>query len=255
MIAITSKINSPLAIAADITLLTPNCTEACRLNLAPTSSTLAMLALGDALAMVVSEQKGFCEEDFAELHPGGAIGKRLANVDEVMRALHECRLCHENATIRQMLVGTSLPGRRTGAVMVVNDQQQLVGIFTDSDLTRFLGEHQANDLDTPLRQVMTKAFSAIRSGAKLSDAITILSTRKISELPVVDESDHPLGLVDITDIIGLEGPTVNPESYPLSVFDGNSEGESLGGPHSKGTATDNRSYASPSSLRIFGSGL
>ena len=216
IIAITSGINSPLALAADITLLTPACTEACRYNLAPTTSTLAMLALGDALALVVSEIKNFREEDFAELHPGGALGRRLASVDEVMRPLEECRLCHQSLSIRQMLVETSRPGRRTGAVMIENDVHELVGIFTDSDLTRFLGQsggesdrqhvgHEGvgfTDLERPLREVMTSRFSAIRSGARLTEAIEILSQRKISELPVVNEMDQPVGLIDITDVIG-----------------------------------------------------
>lgn len=226
MIAITSKINSPLAQAADITLLIPNCTEACRLNLAPTTSTLAMLALGDALAILVSENKEFGQEDFAQLHPGGALGLRLASVDELMRPLDECRVCNQNISIRQMLVETARPGRRTGAVMVENDEHTLVGIFTDSDLTRFLGKHAATDLDCPLHEVMTRRFSAICSGAKLSEAIEILSNRKISELPVVNHFDQAIGLIDITDLIGLE---------PSS---GVSE-----------------AISSPASLRIFGSTL
>lgn len=204
VIALTSKINSPLAQSSDITLLIPNCPEACRLNLAPTTSTLAMLAVGDALAILVSENKGFGQEDFAQLHPGGALGQRLASVDELMRPLQECRVCNDRTSIRQMLVETSRPGRRTGAVMVQSDDGTLVGIFTDSDLTRFLGKHESADLDCPLQEVMTRKFSAICTGAKLSEAIEILSHRKISELPVVDHFDRAIGLIDITDLIGLE---------------------------------------------------
>lgn len=215
IIAITSKINSPVAQAADITLVTPNCPEACRLNLAPTTSTLSMLALGDALAILVSENKEFGQEDFAQLHPGGALGLRLASVDELMRPLDECRVCNENTSIRQMLVDTSRPGRRTGAVMVEDDQRTLVGIFTDSDLTRFLGKNAGADLDSPLHEVMTRKFSAICSGAKLSEAIEILSNRKISELPVVNHFDQAIGLIDITDLIGLE-PTLG-VAEPMAV--------------------------------------
>jgi len=222
LIAMTSKINSPLAQAADITLLIPNCPEACRLNLAPTTSTLAMLALGDALAILVSENKEFGQEDFARLHPGGALGQRLALVDELMRPLDECRVCNENTSIRQMLVETARPGRRTGAVMVQSDDRTLVGIFTDSDLTRFLGKHTSADLDSPLHEVMTRRFSAICSGAKLSEAIEILSQRKISELPVVNPMDQAVGLIDITDLIGLEpavgfGETIDPPAS-LRIF-------------------------------------
>jgi arabinose-5-phosphate isomerase len=219
VIAITSKINSPVAQAADITLLLPNCPEACRMNLAPTTSTLGMLALGDALAMLVSENKDFGQKDFAQLHPGGALGRRLASVDELMRPLDECRVCNQDTSIRQMLVETARPGRRTGAVMIENDEHTLVGIFTDSDLTRFLGKHAASDLDSPLSEVMTRNFSAICSGAKLSEAIEILSNRKISELPVVNHFDQAVGLIDITDLIGLE-PAVGlspPVTLPASL--------------------------------------
>ena len=234
IIALTSKIHSPLAIAADITLITPTCSEACHLNLAPTTSTLAMLALGDALALLVSENKGFGQDDFAELHPAGALGRRLASVDELMRSLEECRVCHQDWSIREMLVETSRPGRRTGAVMIENDDRTLVGIFTDSDLTRFLGKHAQSDLDLPMHAVMTREFSAICSGAKLSEAIEILSVRKISELPVVNASDQAIGLIDITDLIGLEPGA----------------GESDG--HAWGLSDQ---YAPPPSLRIFGSSL
>lgn len=189
------------------------------MNLAPTTSTLGMLALGDALAMLVSENKDFGQKDFAQLHPGGALGRRLASVDELMRPLDECRVCNQDTSIRQMLVETARPGRRTGAVMIENDEHTLVGIFTDSDLTRFLGKHAASDLDSPLSEVMTRNFSAICSGAKLSEAIEILSNRKISELPVVNHFDQAVGLIDITDLIGLE-PAVGlspPVTLPASL--------------------------------------
>jgi len=242
LIAITSKINSPLASAADITLLTPISSEACRWNLAPTSSTLAMLALGDALALVVSEIKNFGEEDFAQLHPGGALGQRLAVVDEVMRPLGECRLCREGSSIRQMLVDTSRPGRRTGAVMIENESHLLVGIFTDSDLTRFLGASRTDasgDLDRCISEVMTRKFSAVRSGARVSEAIEILSHRKISELPVVNELDQPIGLIDITDVIGIaESPVVRGEGVEC-MGDGVEGRVVVGQPH----------------LRIFGATL
>lgn len=234
IIALTSKIHSPLAIAADITLITPTCAEACHLNLAPTTSTLAMLALGDALALLVSENKGFGQEDFAELHPAGALGRRLASVDELMRTLEKCRVCHQDWSIREMLVETSRPGRRTGAVMIENDEHALVGIFTDSDLTRFLSKHAQGDLDLPMHAVMTREFSAICSGAKLSEAIEILSVLKISELPVVNASNQAIGLIDITDLIGLEPGAGEYDAHTWGFPD---------------------KYAPPASLRIFGSSL
>ncbi len=218
LIAITSGANSPLARAADIALILPPSREACQHNLAPSTSTTAMLALGDALALVVSEARGFGMDDFAELHPGGALGRRLALVDEVMRLNHDCRIAASHLTVRQMLVAVSRPGRRTGAVMLVDDKGRLEGIFTDSDLARLLEQRRDSDLDLVLATLMTKSFSAIRSGARLSDAIQVMVERKISELPVVDAMDLPIGMIDITDVLGLEhaaanelrqGPTTN----------------------------------------------
>jgi len=104
LIAMTSSGNSPLARAADIALILPPSREACQHNLAPSTSTTSMLALGDALALVVSEVRGFSMEDFAELHPGGALGKRLTTVDEAMRSLKECRVSSCTTSVRDVLV-------------------------------------------------------------------------------------------------------------------------------------------------------
>jgi arabinose-5-phosphate isomerase len=204
LISITSGANSPLARASDLTLVLPPFQEACQHNLAPTTSTSAMLALGDALALVVSESRGFQMEHFAELHPGGALGRKLATVDDVMRGVAECRISIDSVSIRQMLVDVSRPGRRSGAVMIVDANGTLSGIFTDSDLAKLLEQHRESELDRPIHEIMTTQFSAIQSGARLQDAIDIMANRKISELPVVDAHDRPLGLIDITDILGLE---------------------------------------------------
>jgi arabinose-5-phosphate isomerase len=208
MIAITSGANSPLAQAADISLILPPIREACRHNLAPTTSTLAMMALGDALALVVSEAKGFQSQDFAGLHPGGALGRKLASVDDLMRPLSECRLGRSDATIRETLIESSRPGRRSGAVMILDSQNRLQGIFTDSDLARILEQRCESELDQLVSTRMTTRFSAIRSGAKLIDAIEIMTRRKISELPVTDEADQPVGMLDITDLLGLESQAI-----------------------------------------------
>lgn len=204
IIAMTSKCNSPLARAADLTLLLPTFREACALNLAPSTSTTSMLALGDALALVVSESKGFTKESFAEFHPGGALGRSLATVDDAMRPLSECRVAQSQSSVRDIFVQVAKTGRRTGAVMLVDDQGRLEGIFTDSDLARLMEQRRDSDLDLPICGLMTKAFTAIHSRASLSDATAIMAHRKISELPVVDEEDRPLGLIDVTDMLGLQ---------------------------------------------------
>ncbi len=209
LIAITSGANSPLARAADIVLVLPSNREACQHNLAPSTSTTAMLAIGDALALVVSEAREFSVQDFAELHPGGSLGRKLAIVDEVMRPALDCRVASSQSTIRKMLVEVSRPGRRTGAVMLTNEEGKLEGIFTDSDLARLLEQRRESDLDTEISRLMTRTFSAVRSGAKLLDAIDIMVQHKISELPVVDADDKPLGMIDITDVLGFEHDVAN----------------------------------------------
>jgi arabinose-5-phosphate isomerase len=242
LIAITSDGNSPLARAADITLALPRYREACQHNLAPTTSTTAMLAMGDALAMVLSEARGFGVEDFAALHPGGSLGRKLAIVDEVMRPLSECRIAQSETTIRQMLVEVSRPGRRTGAVMLTTNNCVLEGIFTDSDLAKMLEHRRDSDLDLSVGAVMSTSFSAIQTGARLNDAIEIMVQRKISELPVVDMADHPIGMIDITDVLGLEHAAASSAKAKLEQSTRHTDGDFLEADWGDG----------PTTLRIFG---
>jgi len=247
ILSITSGANSPLARASDVALILPPLKEACQHNLAPTTSTVAMLALGDALAMVVSEAKGFRVDDFAELHPGGALGRKLATVDELMRPLTECRICNESISIRNMLVDVSKPGRRSGAVMITDGNGILTGIFTDSDLAKMLEQHRESELDRPISEVMTVRFSAIQQGARLDDAIAIMAHRKISELPVVDAADRPLGMIDITDVLEIEQTQ---SSKPMISIAAIPEENTPCGDPSKDSC--NSWDHGPTSLRIFG---
>jgi arabinose-5-phosphate isomerase len=246
IIAVTSGANSPLARAADITLVLPPCREACQHNLAPSTSTTAMLAIGDALALVVSESRGFSMQDFAELHPGGSLGRKLATVDELMRPIADCRVASCSLSIRSMLVEVSKPGRRSGATMLTDESQRLVGIFTDSDLARLLEQRREADLDRSISDVMTRSFSAIETGARLSDAIDIMVHRHISELPVVDGDDHPLGMIDITDVLGLEHEAAN-ETRKRAPSQANSEWMD--------NAEPMEWMGGPTSLRLFGADI
>ena len=202
IIALTGDRKSPLARHAVITLDLGSINEACPLGLAPTASTTAMLAVGDALALVVSRAKGFSSEDFARFHPGGNLGRKLAKVEELMRPREQCRVAKQSQTLRETLVAQSRPGRRTGAIMIVDESDRLVGIFTDSDLARLLEAKREAAIDGPLSSVMTRAPTTIGVGQLLSAACEILSQRKISELPVVDQELRPMGLIDITDVVG-----------------------------------------------------
>jgi arabinose-5-phosphate isomerase len=203
IIALTANRVSTVGRAASIVVELGHLEEACSLGLAPSTSTTAMLAVGDALALVLSRLSGFCADDFARFHPGGALGRKLSKVDDHMRPLDQCRLAPERHTVRDVLVECSKPGRRTGAIMLVDGAGKLTGLFTDSDLARLFERRAEACLDRPMHDVMIRQPRTIRSGARIADAIELLAQCKISELPVVSDDNKPLGLIDVTDIVGL----------------------------------------------------
>jgi arabinose-5-phosphate isomerase len=200
VIAITGQPQSTLGKFAAVTLDLGVIREACPLGLAPSASTTAMLALGDALALVLSQMRHFSEEDFARFHPGGSLGRKLAKVEEAMRPLDQCRLARADQTVRESLLLQSRPGRRTGAVMIVDEAGRLCGIFTDSDLAKLLEARRESCIDGPIAEVMTRGPSSVETGTRLVVACQLLADRKISELPVVDAVGQPVGLIDITDV-------------------------------------------------------
>jgi arabinose-5-phosphate isomerase len=203
LVAITSQPHSRLAQAAAVVLDLGPLEEACPNRLAPSTSTTAMMALGDALALVVSRMRGFAPADFARFHPGGSLGLKLATVDDVMRPLSECRVASDNQKVREVFVAASRPGRRTGAIMLVDAAGKLSGLFTDSDLARLL-EHRHDDaFDAEIRTVMKTSPTTTQCGTPLPDAVAILAARKFSELPVVDDQGRPAGMIDITDVVAL----------------------------------------------------
>ena len=206
IIAVTGAGDSQLGRAATVTLDLGPVQEACSLGLAPSTSTTAMLALGDALALVTSRMRDFRAEDFARFHPGGSLGRRLSKVEDHMRRLDQCRLAEASRTVREVIVSCTKPGRRTGAIMLTDAAGRLVGLFTDSDLARLFEGRDEQALDHPIQQVMTAEPCTIQPGAMFSDAQRIMAERKISELPVVDAGGRPLGLVDITDMVSLLPP-------------------------------------------------
>ncbi len=203
IIAITGKPTSTLGRAASAVIDLGKLDEACPLGLAPSSSTAAMLAVGDALALVVSKMRGFARDDFARYHPAGNLGLKLSKVQQHMRPLDQCRVARQDETVRQVLVRVSVPGRRTGATMLVDADGMLTGIFTDSDLARLFEHHQDAALDAPIHSVMTANPLTATQGSLMSEAVALMARRKISELPVVDGEGRPVGLVDITDVVGL----------------------------------------------------
>ncbi len=204
LVAITGRKESSLGRASGLCVELGPIEEACPLGLAPSASTTAMdRAVGDALALLVSRMRDFRAEDFALYHPGGNLGRRLAFVQDLMRTDRRLRKDHQGRTVREVFVGLAGPRRRSGAVLIVDDHNRLVGIFTDSDLARLFERRQDDHLDRPISEVMTRDPFQVEVGATVAAAVEIMKSGKISELPVVDRSGHPVGLIDLTDLIGL----------------------------------------------------
>jgi arabinose-5-phosphate isomerase len=203
IIAITGGNHSTLGSSADVVLSIGRQREADLHSLAPTVSTSVMLAVGDALAIVLSQKRSFSPQEFAKFHPGGSLGQQLKTVRETMRGIDQLRIANESTSIREVFSRVDDSGRRTGAVMLVDDAGCLSGLFTDSDLARLFSQHRQPPLDSPIAEVMTRSPVTTTPDAILSEVVDLLTERKISELPVIDDRQHPIGLIDITDVIGL----------------------------------------------------
>ena len=203
LIAITERAASSLGRAADLCVALGPVAEACPLGLAPSASTTVLMAVGDALALLVSRMREFTAEDFALYHPAGSLGRKLTRVEEVMRTERHLRRAHVDEPVRSVFVRLAGPRRRSGAVLIVNEHGMLLGIFTDSDLARLFERRREAELDGPIGDVMTADPYRIRVGATLGDAVDVMKAHKISELPVVDRGGRLVGLIDVTDLIGL----------------------------------------------------
>jgi arabinose-5-phosphate isomerase len=203
LIGLTGNAESTLARQADVALVLGPLEEVCPLGLAPSTSTTAMIAVGDALAFVLSRMRDFSHEDFARYHPAGSLGRKLLKVEAVMRQGKALRLASDQETVREVFARNRKQGRRTGAVMLVDKDGRLCGLFTDSDLARLIEERRDADLDRPIAEVMTPDPITISLGLRVAEAVDILRRHKISELPVIDADGRPAGLIDNTDLIGL----------------------------------------------------
>jgi len=199
IIAVTGGQKSSLAAAADVVLEIGPVPEACPLGLAPTTSTVALLALGDALAMTVLHRRGFSPEQFAELHPAGALGKRLLRVREVMRTGAANPTVSKDASLRETAAVMSSVGR-PGAASVVDESGKLVGIFTDGDLRRLVQQDDV-DFTRPVAGVMGRNPRTVSPDDLAVTAAEILREGQIDQLPVVDSEGRPVGLLDVQDIL------------------------------------------------------
>ena len=206
IIAMTSSRTSTLARFATVTLSFGKVKEACPLGLAPSASTTAMLALGDALCLTVMKLRNFSAEDFALFHPAGNLGRKLIKVSEAMtfRLGENLPVASETLTVGQVLHEVSTIKRRSGAVILVNDRGQITGIFSDGDLRRLITDNDGSALDRPVAAVMTKNPKRIQGEALASEAMAILKQYRIDDLPVVDAADMPIGLIDVQDLVILK---------------------------------------------------
>ncbi len=201
IVAITGKKDSTLGRHCDVLLDIGPIQEACPHGLAPTASTTAMLALGDALALAVQRERNFTPEEYAEVHPGGSLGRRLMRVEEIMRRGPANPIIPVDRTVREALL--AITEARAGAISCVDAEGRLAGIFTDGDLRRHLAAEPNVDAVT-IGSVMTRNPITIAPDRLVAEAARILSEKRIDELPVVDADGRPIGMVDIQDLLRLK---------------------------------------------------
>lgn len=198
--AMTGAPDSRLGTVADLLLDCGKPSEACPLGLAPTTSTAALLALGDALAMTLIRARGFGVRDYARYHPGGALGRKLIQVHEVMRDGDRVTRVPLGTTVRDTLIAMNRTRGRPGAVMIEDAQGKLVGFFTDGDLARRLERDHAF-LTDPIEDHMVHEPYTIRPDRLASEALHHLREHRIDQIPVVDDEGCPVGLVDVQDLL------------------------------------------------------
>jgi len=197
IISITNNPNSTLAKLSDIHLNLNIDKEACLLNLAPTSSSTATLALGDALAVAVYTMKGFTAEDFAKFHPGGSLGKKLMKVREIMHTGEKLPIVKPTTPLKEVVINISEKG--FGATLVVDDNNKLMGIITDGDLRRFINKGGSIDNSKAI-DIMTKNPKYITLDKYVLEALEIMERHNITILPVLEDG-KPIGIIHLHDIL------------------------------------------------------
>jgi arabinose-5-phosphate isomerase len=199
LIAITGNKRSTLAVNSNFVIDSSVSKEACPMGLTPTTSTTAMLALGDALAIALLERKKFKPKDFALYHPGGTLGKRLIlTVKDIMRPRSRTPIVKKNTKIKDVLL--KITKMRAGSASITDSKGKLIGIFTDGDLRRHFKKGK-DLLDCKVSDIMTKSPVTITGDRLAAEAFEILRDRKIDEIPVVDKKDRPIGILDVQDIL------------------------------------------------------
>ncbi len=201
-IAMTAHPKSDIGRYSDVVLKLDVRKEACPFNLAPTSSTTAMLALGDALAMCVLEARGFKKSDFARLHPAGAIGHTmLVQIKDIMRTGERNAVIPEYESVKDALM--AMTKAKSGTISVVDNRGRIVGVFTDGDFRRHIAR-DVNVLHAPVKTVMTRNPITVRQDALAVQALKIFQERQIDDLVIVDEKKRPVGIIDSQDLPKLK---------------------------------------------------
>jgi arabinose-5-phosphate isomerase len=198
IIAMTGSKDGALARVSDEVIQVAVAREACPFNMAPTASTTAAMAVGDAIAVVLLEARGFKKEDFAKLHPGGAIGRTLLlRVCDIMRGSDRLAVVGANATVQQAVL--EMTKARAGCVGIAGKAGRLLGIFTDGDLRRLITKH-GNIPDTRIKEVMTKNPVTVRENELAVDVLKVYEKHDIDDLLVVNARNQVVGIVDIQDL-------------------------------------------------------
>ena len=205
VIAITSRADNSLGRFSDVVLKLGQIEEACPLGLAPSASTTAMTALGDALFLSAMKRRQFTAEDFALFHPAGQLGRKLIRVQEAMtfRVGENLPVASDRLTVGQVLHEVSRIKRRSGAVVLVDEAGKVSGIFSDGDLRRVIIDNDGSALQRPIAEVMTRNPKRIGGEQLASEAMAVMRKFRIDELPVVDDAERPIGMIDIQDLVLL----------------------------------------------------
>ena len=203
VIAMTGRTDSAMAKLADCVLDIGRVQEACPLRLAPTASTSAMLALGDALAMVVLSERGFDREDYARYHPAGNLGRRLMPVSEIMRKGAELPLVPCGTEVREVIITMSSTPGRPGAALVVDGDGLLVGIFTDGNLRRMLESGRVDQLGAPVDEFMGHDPKTISPDEPVEGAQRLMQAHRVDQIPVLNDEGRPVGLLDVQDLLDI----------------------------------------------------
>lgn len=202
IISLTGEPKSTLAELSDIVIPITIEAEACPFNMAPTTSTTAALAVGDALAMVLLEARGFQKEDYAQLHPGGSIGRALLlKVSDIMRPVDQMAIVQTTAKVKDALV--TMTRVRAGSACIVDNNNRIAGIFTDGDLRRHIAE-DIRLLETDVKDAMTPDPITVSPDQLAADVLALFEQNKVDDLIVADDNNHPIGSIDIQDLPKLK---------------------------------------------------